>query len=255
MATPLYDAFSQDYDRFVDWDGRLAHELPFIERQLEQVGAHRILDAACGTGRHAIALAERGYWVTGADLSAGMVDRAQANAAGRGQDIPFAVAGFGQLAEEVGGGFDALLCLGNSLPHVLTASELEAALSDFAAALRPRGLLLVQNRNFDAVVADQIRWMPPQSHYAGGREWLFLRFYDFRPDGTLTFNVVTLRRDGSGDWEQRVEATLLRPWLSGELSKMVALAGFGDIACLGDVSGAPFDPPSSDNLILTACRT
>lgn len=254
MATPLYDAFCQDYDRFVAWDGRLAHELPFIERQLEEVGAQRVLDAACGTGRHAIALAERGYQVTGADLSAGMVDRARANAAGRGQDIPFVVAGFGQLAEEVGGGFDALLCLGNSLPHVLTVSELEAALSDFAAALRPRGLLLVQNRNFDAVVANQIRWMPPQSHCAGGREWLFLCFYDFRPDGNLTFNVVTLRRDGSDDWEQRVEATRLRPWLSGELSKMVALAGFGDVACCGDVRGAPFDSLSSDNLILMARR-
>jgi signal transduction histidine kinase len=33
----MYDSFSADYDRFVDWPGRLAAELPFIERQLETV--------------------------------------------------------------------------------------------------------------------------------------------------------------------------------------------------------------------------
>jgi hypothetical protein len=46
----MYDDFSSDYDRFVDWPGRLAAELPFIERQLRAVGARRVLDAACGTG-------------------------------------------------------------------------------------------------------------------------------------------------------------------------------------------------------------
>jgi len=50
----MYDPFSADYDRFVDWPGRLAAELPLIERQLQGVGAHRVPDAACGTGMHAV---------------------------------------------------------------------------------------------------------------------------------------------------------------------------------------------------------
>ena len=49
----MYDDFSSNYDRFVNWPGRLAAELPFIERQLQAVEARRVLDAACGTGRHA----------------------------------------------------------------------------------------------------------------------------------------------------------------------------------------------------------
>ncbi|MDY7040920.1 MAG: class I SAM-dependent methyltransferase, partial [Chloroflexota bacterium] len=80
-TVPLYDPFSSDYDRFVNWKERLAYELPFIERQLTAVGARRVLDAACGTGMHAIALAQRGYEVIGADLSAGMIERARENAA------------------------------------------------------------------------------------------------------------------------------------------------------------------------------
>jgi hypothetical protein len=41
----MYDDFSTDYDRFVDWNGRLAAEMPFIEGQLEAADAHRVLDA------------------------------------------------------------------------------------------------------------------------------------------------------------------------------------------------------------------
>jgi len=197
----MYDGFSADYDRFVDWPGRLAAELPFVERELRAAEAHRVLDAACGTGMHAIALAQRGFRLTGADLSAGMIERARANAAAAGVGVRFEVAGFGHLARVfdghtprsegtvgerspgAGAAFDALLCLGNSLPHVLTPEALEETLADFAACLRPGGLLLIQNRNFDAVLARGQRWMEPQSHREGESEWLFLRFYDFEPGG------------------------------------------------------------------------
>ncbi len=259
---PLYDPFSADYDRFVNWEGRLAYELPFIEQQLTASGARRILDTACGTGMHAIALAQRGYDVTGADLSAGMIERARENAAVVGSSARFVVAGFGELAaklalsrvEGVGNGFDALLCLGNSLPHVLTTGELHQALTDFAAVLRPGGLLFIQNRNFDAVMASQARWMPPQAHREDSREWLFMRFYDFNPDGTLTFNIATLRRDEAGEWTQQIEATTLHPLLHAELLDALAAAGFGDAACYGDMTGAPFDPETSGNLIVSATR-
>jgi 2-polyprenyl-3-methyl-5-hydroxy-6-metoxy-1,4-benzoquinol methylase len=148
----MYDGLSADYDRFVDWKSRLAAELPFIERELRMAGMRRVLDVACGTGMHAVALARRGYKVVGTDLSAGMVERARVNATAAGVDVRFEVAGFGELGTQVGADFDALLCLGNSLPHLLTPVDLAAALSDFAACLQPGGLLLVQNRNFDAVL-------------------------------------------------------------------------------------------------------
>ena len=157
--------------------------------------------------------------------------------------------------------FDALLCLGNSLPHLLTPVDLAIALLDFAACLRPGGLLLIQNRNFDAVLLRGERWQEPQAHREGATEWLFLRFYDFEPDGTLTFNLVTLRREacpehseGAGEWRQQVRATRLWPQRRDDLVAALAAAGFGDIACWGDMQGAPFDPDRSPNLVLTARR-
>jgi SAM-dependent methyltransferase len=253
-AVPLYDSFV-DYDRFVNWKRRLAYELVFIERLLADHGAQRVLDVACGTGKHAIALARRGYRVTGADLSEGMIARARENAAQvtiETGDACFVVAGFGALADQVEGDFDALLCLGNSLPHVLTVEALHDTLADFAQVLRPGGLLFIQSRNYDAVMAERARWMPLQSRRAGDREWLFLRFYDFNADGTLTFHVVTLERDREKSWTQRVEATSLYPWLHEELSAAIVQGEFGEIVRYGDMTGAPFDQETSGNLIVTA---
>lgn len=258
-AVPLYDAF-EDYDRFVNWERRLAHELPFVEAQLESVGARSVLDVACGTGQHALALAQRGYQVVGADLSAAMIERARQNAAawvapGPGE-VSFVVAGFGELAQSGAvpeGGADALICLGNSLPHVLSEGDLVATLRDWHAALRPGGLVLVQNRNFDAVLDRRERWMPLLQAEAHGREWLFLRFYDFYEDG-LTFNVVTLERSAGEPWRQRVEATRLYPWRREQLVDALARAGFGEIVSFGDMAGGAFDAAASGNLILTATK-
>jgi len=250
----MYEDFSSDYDRFMDWQGRLAAELPFIEHQLQAVGARRVLDAACGTGMHTIALAQRGYATVGADLSAGMIERARANATTAGIAVQFEVAGFGELSAQFGSGYDALLCLGNSLPHLLTPEDLAAPLDDFAACLRPGGLLLIQNRNFDAVLARGERWMEPQTHREGDAEWLFLRFYDFESDGTLTFNLVTLRREGTDGWKQRIMTTRLRPLGQEELMAALDTAGFREITCWGDMQGTPFDPEASPNLLVTARR-
>lgn len=250
----MYDGFSTDYDRFVDWSGRLAAELPLIERQLQGVGAGRVLDVACGTGMHAVELARRGFQVVGTDLSAAMVAQARANAARAKVEVQFEVAGFGRLRQQVGSGFDALLCLGNSLPHALSASELAATLDDFSACLRPGGLLLAQNRNFDAVLSRRQRWMEPQARREEDTEWLFLRFYDFEPDGLITFNLVTLRRHGTGPWNQQVGSTRLRPLLHAELTAALAAAGFISVVCWGSMEGTPFDPGSSPDLIVAGYR-
>jgi len=250
----MYDDLSADYDRFVNWPSRLAAELPFVERQLQANGAQRVLDVACGTGRHALALAAKGYAVTGTDLSAPMIERAKLLSAAEGLAARFEVAGFGELSQHVGEGFDGLLCLGNSLPHILTTRGLRAALDDFADCLNPGGLLLLQNRNFDAVLFERERWMDPQAYQEGDAEWLFVRFYDFDPDGLLTFNLVTLHREERGGWEQKPGATRLRPLRQRDLEQALVEAGFVEITYWGDMRGAPFDPEHSPNLVVTARR-
>ncbi len=249
----MYETLSSDYDRFVDWPSRLTLELPFIMNKLQERGARTVLDAAAGTGMHAIALVQHGYQAAGSDISHGMVEQARLNAKSAGAQVRFEIAGFGELEHTFGAaGFDALLCLGNSLPHLLSRTDLDKTLVDFAACVKPGGMLLIQNRNFDAVVANHVRWMEPQSHTEEGAEWIFQRFYDFEPDGLLTFNMVILKRLGQGSWTQQVISSRMRPILKVELSLSLYEAGFNSLTPYGNMNGAPFDPDKSPNLVVLA---
>jgi glycine/sarcosine N-methyltransferase len=248
---PLYDALAADYDRFVNWEGRLSHELPFFVSLFEEYGVQRVLDAACGTGHHAIALSRRGFQVVGADLSSPMVDRARENASHAGVAATFAVSGMGGFSA-LGQSFDAAICLGNSLPHLLSAPAVEEALADLAAVVRPGGLLVVQNRNFDRVWAERERFMSPQSYRDAEGEWIFLRFYDFHQE-TVTFNMLRLRRTEDG-WEQDVESTELRPIFRDDLADALAAVSLGDLAFYGSYDGSAFDPVHSGDLIAVAKR-
>jgi hypothetical protein len=94
--------------------------------------------------------------------------------------------------------------------------------------------------------------MEPQSRSEDGREWLFLRFYDFEADGTLTFHVVTLHREAAGAWTQRDSSVRLRPLREDELTGALAKAGLEISGRFGSVRGEPFERETSPDLILTA---
>ena len=84
--TDFYDALAPMFDVMTDWEVRLAAEGPFLKSVLEEAGARRVLDAACGSGGHALWLARQGYEVTGADVSPVMIALAQAEGRRGGMD-------------------------------------------------------------------------------------------------------------------------------------------------------------------------
>jgi glycine/sarcosine N-methyltransferase len=254
----MYQRFASNYDRFNNWKDRLAYEMPFIEQQLKnlqmELGDHlSILDAACGTGMHAIALAQQGYQVSGADLVPEMIEIAQENANSAGVKVDFRAVGFGALSTEFDPYlFNAVLCLGNSLPHLLSWEDVIGALDDFNKCLLPGGMLLIQNRNFDSIMQNKARWIEPQAFTESDKEWLFQRFYDFEADGTIRFTIVTLSRTVGADWQTSIDHTRLRPLLYEDLSGLIHESGFSTINLYGDMSGNAFDPVTSPNLIIVA---
>ena len=256
----MYDKLASIYDYFVNWDSRLAYELPFLEQQLRTLGEDpsqiRVMDTACGTGHHAIALANLGFNMSGSDLFPEMVSLADTNARAAGTKVTFRTAGFGRISETFGqpGAFDAVLCLGNSLPHVSFGTDLKKALIDFKDLLRPGGMLLLQMRNFDMVMGEKKRWMEPQTVKDGSTEWLFLRFYDFEPDGKIQFNILSLHRAASAPWQPQLTSTHLLPIYSEELSKDLISLGFSDIKLFGNLAAEPFTAGSSGDLILIAYK-
>lgn len=257
----FYEALSGDYDRFVDWKARLAFEMPFLEDVFARHEVRRLVDLACGTGQHAIAFARLGVQVAAADMSEAMVRRARVSVASAGVPVKVHQLAFGELCRGLPGAdarrHDAVTCLGNSLPHILDERALEAAISDIASVLRPGGALVIQNRNFDRVLARGDRYMSPEGHRtraaSGDEEWLFVRFYDFCGHN-LTFNMLRLHRRGTEAWSMGRESTPLRAWCQAELVEHLQRGGFAQIASYGSFRGAPFEPLESPDLVLVAAR-
>jgi 2-polyprenyl-3-methyl-5-hydroxy-6-metoxy-1,4-benzoquinol methylase len=262
----MYDSFSQEYDHFVNWHNRLAFELPFLLEQIKSANnkpaeSIKVMDTATGTGMHAIALAQKGFIASGVDISEGMIETARQNAASANVDVSFTTAAFGEIATKTGAVFsdqgylfDVLLCLGNSLPHVDGHAGLLDALRDFAACLRPGGLLILQNRNFDSVLAKKERWMEPQSYKSESGETLYLRFYDFLPDGFIQFNILTLKHAPDGQWTQSVMETRLFPITRDMILPALEKTGFTKIQLFGGLTNTPFDDQNSGNLVVTAIK-
>ena len=182
-----------------------------------------------------------------------MLEIARRNALAAKVDLILKQAGFGKLAETFGSQvFDGLICLGNSLPHVLDESSMITTLNDFIAIMRPGGKLMIQNRNFDSVLKTHNRWMDPQTYHEDGKTWIFARFYDFDPDGLITFNIMILFDQGTHEFHQQMISTRLWPIKKTQLEILLVNAGFIDIRAYGDLLGSDFDKEKSGNLVITA---
>ena len=110
-------------------------------------GSH-VLDAACGIGLDVAALARRGHHVVGADASPAMLEEAA-----RRTDAELVCCTWNELPTRVPGPFDAVLCVGNSLPHLPTSDDRRTALIAFAAVLAPTGRLVLDSHDWEVVHA------------------------------------------------------------------------------------------------------
>ena len=100
----------------------------------------RLLDIGCGTGRHMALLAERGYRMSGVDLSPEMVAYVNEAAARSRLDCTASVGDLRRLA--LTGTFDAAYCFMDTFRFLLTNDEIVSHLRAVAARLAPGGLYL-----------------------------------------------------------------------------------------------------------------
>jgi len=84
----LFTDYAEKYDQEIFTQGTVA-EVDFIESEIKYDQSLKILDIGCGTGRHAIELARRGYVVTGLDLSDSQLARARKKATAAGVKVAF----------------------------------------------------------------------------------------------------------------------------------------------------------------------
>jgi SAM-dependent methyltransferase len=137
----LFANFAESYDREAFTLGTVG-ECDFIEQEIQQDRTVPVLDIGCGTGRHAIELARRGYHVTGVDLSPSQLERARAKAAAAGVRVAFQKADARALTFEGEFGLALILCEGGF--SLMETDEMNYRILEGAArALRDGGKLIL----------------------------------------------------------------------------------------------------------------
>ncbi len=137
-AEIAYEAIAPVYDEFTaqnDYEVVLRGFLPELERH--GLNGRRLLDVGCGTGESFIRMLERGWEVTGCDISASMVDLARAKVGDRAR---LEVADMVTLPTF--GEFDLVWALDDAVNYLLSIEALESALAGMARNLALDGLLV-----------------------------------------------------------------------------------------------------------------
>ncbi len=145
-------AFVEKWDELIDWRTRAEGEGRFFIDLLRDHGVKSVLDVATGTGYHSVSLLRAGFPVVSADGSAEMLSKAFDNARDAGFILRAVQADWRWLNRDVHGEYDAIVCLGNSFTHLFEERDRRKALAEFYAMLKHDGILILDQRNYDAIL-------------------------------------------------------------------------------------------------------
>jgi glycine/sarcosine N-methyltransferase len=194
--------FVDKWDELIDWDARAQSEGRFFIDILRARKKHTVLDVATGTGFHSVQLLKAGFKVTSIDGSSEMLAKAFDNARQKDLILKTAHADWRWLNKDIMGKYDAIICLGNSFTHIFKENDRRRALAEFYAALKHDGILILDQRNYDAIL-DHGFQSKHKYYYCGDKvtaepEYVddsLARFkYDFPDGSTYHLNMFPLRK-------------------------------------------------------------
>ncbi len=150
-ARPWWETFfGPDYLKQYEADPeRTAAEVDGVEKILHLRKGARILDLACGGGRHSIELSRRGYEVVGYDLSEELLKTARSAARAARQKLVLVRGDMRNLAYR--GEFDAVVNLFSSFGYFDSVEDDRKVLAGVARALKSRGKFLMERFNRESL--------------------------------------------------------------------------------------------------------
>jgi SAM-dependent methyltransferase len=229
------EVFDEDYLRtlpFMRADQTL-REVEFISEALRVGDGAEILDVACGYGRHAIELVQRGFNVTGLDLSLPLLIRAADEAQRRELAVNFVHADMREMAFEKQ--FDGAYSMLTSFGYFDEDTNLRVA-ERIGRALKPGARFLLDIVNRDYVVSDL-----PVRVWWEGTGCVVLEEVDFN---FHTSRIVTHRSIVFEDGRQLEQELSVRAYSLHEIGRLLRQAGFrvmdvsGGLATRGQFFGA-----------------
>lgn len=243
----FYDVLYSDKDYEAECD--------FIELVLSERGIDRgaaLLDLGCGTGGHALLLAERGYAVTGVDRSPAMVQQAIAKREDRKLSVDFLVGDVRWL--DLGSTYDAVISMFAVASYQLTDDDLVSMFSVARRHLRPGGLFVFDAWFGPAVLVEQPEPRTKQVVTPSGeivsRE-ATPRLDILRHTVEVTYDV-SRERDGVLV-ERNRESHVVRFLFAREIEHLLGHAGL-ELVALGTFMDLEREPTTSDWSISVVAR-
>ncbi len=237
--------FTEEYLRTLppNIDEVTDRDVDFIEQSLSLQEGSRILDLACGFGRHALTLAPNGYEIVGLDISMPLLQRGLAEAQRRNLSIKFVHGdmrsmNFNQI-------FDGCYLWQTSFGYFDDPTNFQV-LQGVKRALKPGGRFLLDVANRDYL----IREMPARSWWEG-RECIFLEEVDLdHTTSVLHTKRSFIYEDGSPPLEQN---SYVRVYSMHELVHLLRSAGFRVLEVSGELHHrGRFLGPNSPRIVVLA---
>lgn len=244
----FYEAMEQYYDAIFPLDQKT---LDFLEQNIGGAEHKHILDLACGTGNYTIALAERGFQVTGIDLDETMIELAQQKknkeltAPLNSSSVSFLEGNMLELSSFLSSLYDGAFCIGNSLVHLETVGDIEAAVKETAAVLHSGASLIVQTVNYDRILKHGIKSLPTLENKKEGVSFERLYSYDVQKHRVHFTGKLTLP-----DSTSRTNTIPLYPLQKAELEEILVKGGFTVRQLYGNFAGKPWSAETPATVVI-----
>jgi SAM-dependent methyltransferase len=221
-------------------DGNEARD--FLARLIDFIGipqTARVLDLACGKGRHSMELHRLGYEVVGLDLSASSIDEARKFET---IGLEFYVHDMRELywTEH----FDAVFNLFTSFGYFHSAEDDQHTINGVADALRPKGIFVLDFLNVNKVVSNMVG---EETQMVDGVEFHVSRSL---VSGMIEKKITVVDGDNELYFTEQVDALTLN-----EFTKYFENAGLELEHVFGSYLLEPFNVMTSDRLIMIARKT
>lgn len=240
----FYNELAEHYHLiFEDWDRSIERQASVLGPLLEARAGPaplKVLDCSCGIGTQTIGLARRGHRMTGSDLSAAAIARAERETSRRGLDVKFHVADMRDLSCLAESGFDAVVAGDNSLPHLLSDDDLRQTLTSILAVLRPDGIFLATIRDYDALLRSRPAIQGPAFYSKDGRRHIVHQVWDW-DENEYTVHLYLTWEEGAS-WVAKHFATRYRALQRKELTQSLESNGFGAIEWLLPQATGLYEP-------------
>lgn len=210
-------------------------QLQFVKNQVGQFEGAKILDIGCATGELSYHLAKEGAEITGIDLNPDLIG--QAKDTKKHPNLHFQMGDMMNLTNDfLPKSFDAVLCFGNTLVHLLSAEIILNMMKGVNHILKPDGKFLLQILNYDYILDKQVNELP----LIETGNIRFIRNYHFEKEkdsSFITFQTELVLKNENRSVKNETPLLALR---SQDLRLLLEQAGFKNIEFFANFKEEPF---------------